>query len=199
MKIRISPGALLLILALAIGKDLLLPAYLIAAAVHECGHILAARILGIRLRILELDVAGARLYPALPLPSYRAEALLAAAGPAASLLLGVILLPYDAPFASILLFTTLSLALFNLLPIDGFDGGRILSSLLSAPLGARVAQRVIEVLSYLVLVFLFALSSCCLLRYGQNLALAVLTASLFARTFLLSSAKERKQGQSKQT
>lgn len=186
MKIRIAPGAILLVLALALTRDTLLPAFLLAATVHELGHICAARALGIRLRVLELDMIGAKLYPALPLPSYRAELLLAAAGPSASLLLALFLLPHGAPFARTLLFTTLSFAAFNLLPVEGFDGGRMLFSLLDARLGIRTARAVRDTLSYLTLLFLFALSSCCLLRYGQNLALAVLCASLFARTFLLT-------------
>ena len=184
MKIRITPGAFLFLFALALTRNTLLPAFLFAAAVHECGHILAAYALHIRLRVLELDLMGARLYPALPFPSYRAEAVLAAAGPAASLLLALFLLPHVAPFARLSLTASLAFALFNLLPIAGFDGGRILSAALSTRLDARTADRVQCVFSYLTLLFLFALSSCCLLRYGQNLALAVLCASLFARTFL---------------
>lgn len=184
MKIRITPGAFLLMLALTLTRSALLPAFLFAAAIHECGHILAARMLGIRLRVLELDLMGARLCPALPLPSYRAEAVLAVAGPASSLLLALFLLPHSTPFAHLSLTATLAFALFNLLPIAGFDGGRILSAALCTRLNARTAERIQSVLSYLTLLFLFALSSCCLLRYGQNLALAVLCASLFARTFL---------------
>ncbi|MBQ3483447.1 MAG: M50 family metallopeptidase [Clostridia bacterium] len=184
MRIRITPGAFLLVFVIALTHSALLPAFLFAAAIHECGHILAARVLGIRLRALELDLMGARLYPAAPLPSYRAEAVLAAAGPAASLLLALFLLPHGTPFARLSLTATAAFALFNLLPIAGFDGGRILSATLCARLGARAADRIQGACSYLTLLFLFALSSCCLLRYGQNLALAVLCASLFARTFL---------------
>ena len=184
MKIRIAPGAILLLLALLQHRAPLLPAFLLAAAVHELGHIGAAWALGIRLRALELDVMGAQLTPALPFPSYRAELLLAAAGPAASLLLGCFLLPHAHPFAQLLLTTTLAFALFNLLPIEQFDGGRIVSALLAPFLPVRAAGRVRGALSYTTLLLLFALSSCCLLRYGQNLALAVLCASLFARIFL---------------
>ena len=79
---------------------------------------------------------------------------------------------------------TFSFALFNLLPISDFDGGRMLHATLSQLLENQTADRVLGVTSYLSLFLLFSLSSCILLKYGQNLALAVLSASLFAKLFL---------------
>lgn len=184
MKIRITPGAILLLFVTALTEGILFPAALLAGTVHECAHFLAAKALGVRLRLLELDVAGARFIPAGALPSYRAEGLLAAAGPAASLLLALLALPHGGAFASAVCTVTLSLAFFNLLPIKGFDGGRVLDAFLSHFFDDRRAARVLSATSYLSLLFLFALSSCVLLRYGQNLTLAVLSASLFARLFL---------------
>lgn len=185
MKFRITPGAVLLLGVMAWTDGVLFPATLLAATLHECGHLLAAHLLGIRLKLLELDIPGARLVPLGALPSYRAEGLLAAAGPATSLLLGVLTLPFGGAFATATRTTTLSLALFNLLPISGFDGGRVLFSLLATRLCEQGARRVLAVTTYLCLLLLFSLSSCLLLRYGENLSLAVLSASLFARLFLL--------------
>jgi stage IV sporulation protein FB len=156
----------------------------LAAALHECGHLLAARRLHIPLRLLELDLMGARLYPARSIPSYRAEALLAAAGPLCSILLAVPLLTTRIPFFVALRTAPLSFALFNLLPIEGFDGGRVLFSLFACRLGENAARRVLLASSYLSLLFLFSLASCLLLRYGEDATLAVLSASLFARLFL---------------
>lgn len=184
MKIHITPGAVLMLAVLAAGRSVLFPATLLAAAFHEVGHLTAARLLGIRLRLLELDLFGAKLYPAGGIPSYRAEGLLAAAGPAASLLLWGLMLPFGGAFAECLRLATLSFALFNLMPISGFDGGRILSAFLAASWGASAAARVLEISSYLALLFLFSLSACMLLCYGQQLALGVLSASLFAEVFL---------------
>lgn len=183
MKFRITPGALLLIIALFSESRGAMLAVLLAALLHECGHLLAAGLLGIRLRLLELDLAGARLYPARAIPSYRAEGMLAAAGPLASVM-AALLFPFSPPFFTVFRAACLSQALFNLLPIDGFDGGRILFSLLSHFADAERARRVLSVTTYLCLLLLFALSSCLLLRYGESMALAVLSASIFARQFL---------------
>ena len=182
MKIRFTPGALVFLGAQFFTGGAFL-ASLLAAVLHECGHLLAARLMGIQLRLLEVDVLGARLYPRSALPSYGAEAALAAAGPTASLLFALPLIGLHAPFADALRLATLSFALFNLLPIEGFDGGRILSAFLSR-FAEKGAERVLFCTSYLCLLLLFSLSACLLLRYGENAALAVLSATLFAKLFL---------------
>lgn len=184
MKIRITPGAVLMLAALAVDRSALLPATLLAATLHEAGHLTAARILGIRLRLLELDLFGAKLHPAGTIPSYRAEGVLAAAGPMASLLLWVAALPLQGSFGDCLRLATLSFALFNLMPISGFDGGRMLGALSAALWGAPASARILEISSYLSLLFLFSLSACMLLCYGQQLTLGILSASLFAEVFL---------------
>ena len=186
MKIRITPGAALLLGVMLFTRDSLFFGTLLAALVHECGHLLAARVLGVRLRLLELDIPGARLLPAGALPSYAAEGWLAAAGPMASFLLAFCIYPLDGVFFGTLFASTLSLGLFNLLPVGDFDGGRVLAALLAPRLGQQTAGRICLVSSYLSLFFLFSLSATLLLRYGENLSLAVLCASLFTRIFLLA-------------
>jgi len=184
MRISISPTALLFLAVLTLKGHLLLPASLLAAFVHECGHLLAATALGVRMRRMEIDLFGAKLTPAGLLPSYRAELLIAAAGPLFSLLLGAFLLPHQGIFAVYLRDATLSFALFNLLPIRDFDGGRMLHACLAPYTRLQTADRWLTLSSYLCLLFLFLFSSCLLLRYGQSPALAVLSASLFAKLFL---------------
>ncbi len=188
MQIRISPGAVLLLFVMALSQGSLFPAVLLAVTAHECGHLLASRLLGVRLRALELDLPGARLIPAGLLPSYRAEALLAAAGPAASLLLAAFTLPHATPFAVTLSAVTLSLFLFNLLPITEFDGGRLLFCLIAPRFGENAARRTLLFCSYLSLLSLFSLSACLLLRYGESMMLAVLCATFFAKLFLTDKA-----------
>lgn len=191
MKIRITPGALLLFAVMLVTKDSLFFATVAAAAVHECGHLLAARFLQIPLRLLELDIPGARLLPKGPLPSYTAEGLLAAAGPFFSFSFALLLLPFSGSLCDGMFAATLSLGMFNLLPVSGFDGGRVLAALLAPMLGQGPTRRVLFVSTYLSLFALFSLSASFLLRYGENLSLAVLCASLFARIFLFEDSLPR--------
>ncbi len=184
MKVRITPGAVLLLLAMAYSQGVLFLAVLMAAAFHECGHLAAAKLLGIRLQLLELDLPGARLVTAGAIPSYLAEGALAGAGPCASLLLLAFTMPHASPFFLTVSAVTLLLALFNLLPISGFDGGRMLHALLAAKVGMRVAGQALAISSYLCLLLLFSLSACLVLRYGENMMLALICATFFAKLFL---------------
>lgn len=188
MKIRITPGAILLLCVMCFTREPLFPATLLAATWHECGHLLAARALGVRLRLLELDIPGARLFPSGPLPSYAAEGWLAAAGPAASFLLAFLIYPLNGSFFAAIFAATLSLGLFNLLPVSGFDGGRLLGAILTPLLGERVGTQTVRIGSYLSIFLLFSLSASLLLRYGENLSLTVLCASLFTRIFLFEQS-----------
>ena len=184
MKIRFSPSSLLLFLVLLWQSPTVFLATFFSAAVHEIGHITAAVLLGVRLRAIEFDFLGARLYPEGLLPSYRAEAILAAAGPLFSLLLALFCVGHCGAFFEATLAATLSFAIFNLLPILDFDGGRVLFCLLSVLFSEAAARRVLAVSSYICLLLLFALSSCLLLRFGQSPVLGILAASLFVKTFL---------------
>ncbi|MBQ9098829.1 MAG: site-2 protease family protein [Clostridia bacterium] len=186
MKIRITPGAVLLWLAILPKGPMRLFSTLLAAAIHECGHLLAAHLLKLPLRRMEIDLLGARLYPARALPSYKAEAILAAAGPLFSLLPALV--PWRSPFFLALRAASLSFALFNLLPIDGFDGGRLLSALLFWLLGQERGEHLLQWISYFTLLLLFSLSACLLLRYGSDAAMTVVAASLFGR--LLTTSPE---------
>ena len=188
MKIRITPGAVLLLAVMLFTGDSLFLATLLAATAHECGHLLAAYALGVRLRLLELDIPGARILPTGPLPSYAAEGWLAAAGPAASFLLAALIYPLNGVFFDALFAATLSLGIFNLLPVSSFDGGRVFSAIVTPLCGEGCAARACLIASYLSIFFLFSLSSTLLLRWGENLSLAVLCASLFARIFLFEEA-----------
>ncbi len=94
-------------------------AWLLAMAVHEAGHLLAAAWAGVPVYCLYLGPGGARIETG-PM-TLRQELLCAAAGPIAG---GLMLflgrwLPMTAFFALIQ-------SLFNLLPFGTLDGGRIL-------------------------------------------------------------------------
>jgi len=156
--------------------------------VHEGGHLLAARLLHIRIRLLELDVFGAKIYPVRALPSHTAEALLAGAGPLFSFLLYPLSLLFPAPFGTLLGATTIALGIFNLLPIAGFDGGRMLAGCASLILPSAAVERAVAVTTYASLLFLFSLSACLLLRLGELPSLAVLSATLFARLFIVEES-----------
>lgn len=106
-----------------------------SVVVHELGHALVARQLGVRVSNIELSFfGGAAKMVELPRTATH-ELLIAAAGPAVSLALGGAGLGLAALLHSPLLgwlgWTNLILAGFNLIPALPMDGGRILRALLT--------------------------------------------------------------------
>lgn len=114
--------------------------------VHEFGHALMARRLGVVIAEIELHFFGGmakmRSLPETP----RAEILIAAAGPATSFIIGAISAGLFAATGSSLLLTlavvNITLGTFNLLPALPMDGGRIFRAALQTRLGGLKATRI---------------------------------------------------------
>ena len=158
---------------------------LLAAFLHECGHLLAARLLHIPLGQLRLDFLGARMEVTGRMLSYGEEWLLCAAGPLTSLLLSAATAPLWQVSLHAQMFScaSLVLGLLNLLPIRTFDGGRMLEAMLSMLCGARTVRCVMRLCSFLFLFLLWASAVYFLLRAGDGLSLLVFSMSLLFRFF----------------
>lgn len=120
-RVEVSGGFLLLLAWLNYTDTQgLIPQAVVSCALHEGGHWLAIQAVGGKVRRMRLGIAGAEMELGRSL-SYPREALCALAGPGVSLALAWLghFLPGGALFAGI----NLVLALFNLLPVSGLDGG----------------------------------------------------------------------------
>jgi Zn-dependent protease len=105
---------------------------------HELSHALVARRFGVKVVDITLFIFGGAASLEGDTRSPRDEALIAAAGPVSSLVIGAVLWgigsfidqPQVAAMAGWLGFINISLGLFNLIPGFPMDGGRILRALL---------------------------------------------------------------------
>ncbi len=187
LKFSITPATFILIICMIATTPLVpLSASLCAAAIHELGHIIAAKLLSIDLAHMRLDVLGARLNTTGRLYAYSELAMLCIAGPLVNFLCFVLCFPFSstAPWLAEFSLSSLSLGLLNLLPIDGFDGGRILHGLLCKVLPLRAAERIMLALSFCSIFLLWALSVWLLLRTGSSLTLFVFSCCLFCMLFV---------------
>lgn len=119
---------------------------------HEIMHSVLARKSGLPIRGITLFIFGGVAEMDEEPSSPKAEFIMAAAGPAASAVLGIvfflfqILIPLPLPAAAViryLAWINAALAVFNLIPAFPLDGGRILRSLIWAAKGElRMATRI---------------------------------------------------------
>ena len=189
-RFRILPTVVFALVLLLVEEWEICLLTLLAAFLHECGHMLAARLLDIPLRDLHMDFLGARLEVRGRMLSFSEEWLLAAAGPFVSLLFAALAatLWYISGYAAVFSCASLVLGLLNLLPIQGFDGGRMIETTLSFFCGVRVSRAMMRVLSFFFLFLLWASAVYFLLRAGDGLSLLFFSMALFLRFFDSSEA-----------
>ena len=136
MRLKLHPlfFALALVLVLT-GQALAFLCTLAAVALHEAGHAAAARMRGYIPREITLMPFGAAMGLE-DRPDARTGAIVAAAGPAASLLAALVtagvwwLFPAVYPYTRAFMHANLVIGLFNLLPLGDLDGHRMLQCLL---------------------------------------------------------------------
>ncbi len=189
LRIGILPAAIFCVMLIFQPVGIVLPS-LGAAVLHESGHMAAAILLRIPLRSLDIGMFGASLKVRGSLISYPKEFLLCAAGPAMNFLSAALVCIFSEHrgyytecgewFASV----SLMLGILNLMPAEGFDGGRMLSVTVSSAFGPRAAARVLSLTSFTSIVLLWMVSVWLLLRFGTSLSLFIFTVSLFYRLFI---------------
>lgn len=185
--VRVSP--LMLVMAtvfVAFGMAYEFACSLTAVALHEFAHAKTAKKLGYALNEIKLMPYGAALCGAEDIrPKH--EVMIAMAGPALNLVLGMIfaamwwLVPSSYLFTETFCVCNIYIGLFNLLPVYPMDGGRILFALLSAKLKRRSAYVVCRVISA-------AFGVCALALFGLSAAYAPNICFLTVGIFMVASA-----------
>lgn len=154
----------------------LLPWGLLACAVHEMGHLLAAKWYGGELEAVCLTAVGAEMVLSYPRTlSYGEDTVVALAGPVANALLSAGAWWADFPILAAL---SVGVGAFNLLPIFPLDGARVLYNYLCPVLGPQGAERWGVAVSAALVGVLLGLGAILLGEYA-NLTLLLTSAWLF--------------------
>ncbi len=143
---------------------------------HEMGHLFAAKLCGASIKRLTFDVTGAKMTLCGKLLSYKEEMLIAAAGPCVNLISSGLFFPFLGEFSSF----SMMLGLLNLLPISGFDGYRILFSLISLRGGHEKSYAIMKNISFCTVIFLWLVSAYLVIRFGAGFSAFILSCSLFS-------------------
>ncbi len=189
LRIGILPALIFCIMIVFQPVGVVFPS-LAGAALHESGHMLAAVLLGIPLRSLDIGTFGASLKVRGSLISYPKEYLLCAAGPTMNFISAIAAVifsehrGYYSECGEWFIAVSLMLGLLNLIPAEGFDGGRMLAVVTSSLLGPRASARLLSFTTFSSIVLLWMISVYLLIRYGTSLSLFVFTVSLFYRLFV---------------
>ena len=154
---------------------------LLAALLHELGHVLA--ILLCKGKILKITILpiGAQL-DALPAKTYFKEAAVCGSGIAFNLLFAGISFPFFG--ASDFFVCNLLLAALNMLPIIGLDGGDLLYCLLQICLDPQRAHTLLSVISFVFLAVFWLFSVYIFLCLNGSPLLLFLDIYLFSSAFL---------------
>lgn len=163
--------------------------FLLAAALHEAGHLAAAFLSGCGIRRFSLSPAGAELEMNFSLVPYKKEIAVYLAGPLGSalgMLISFFLLRRS--FEAHLLyffFCNLLFFFFNLLPVRGLDGYQALYALLCLYSEREQAEKYLETLSRFFFILLFIGGILLLAKY-KNASL------LFFCLYLIPKGKTKK-------
>ncbi len=193
IKLKISIFGILMLLILMFGDNSAYTAVaILAAAIHELGHIICAHFLKIKMSQMTIGILGARLNITESNISYKKEFLLCFSGPLANIISAISMIflyhisKSDASSIYILFYIVASffLAALNLLPIKSFDGGRMLICVLASKIDLYKAEKIICYISFCIIFLLWIISMYLMLKLGTSLTLFVFSTALFADLFL---------------
>ena len=192
-KIKISLLSIIWISFLILSKTPFIIPLISAVLLHECGHLLCAKILKIKIKSFEFSHLGARIKTRAELP-YIDELLLALGGPLIGFLgfaftIKIALDNMGLPFCQEFLFPfsvlSLCLSIFNLIPLHSLDGGRILKCALCLIFPLDLAEKIMQFTSFLTLIILWLLSVYMMIKMSSGVPMFIFCLFFFTKCFIL--------------
>ena len=187
MKFRIDLKIFILVILFFITNQIKIYAMIMLfAIIHEIGHLLAGILLGMRPTKIEIKPFGVSIDFDITRKDYHIKIgkgnllevkkiFVALAGPVTNGLIIIIFMIYNHFNLNeydkiIIIFSNITLIIFNILPIYPLDGGRILKGIIYIFKGKQTAEKYIYGISYTTLIMITIMSSIAIL-YLKNIAI----------------------------
>lgn len=158
---------------------------IIAVLIHEAAHIAAGKLCRVNFQSVKLSSLGAKLSLTNVFLPYPTEIFICASGPVANIATTILvswLFPGNKPL-EYLSGVSIALALLNLLPIEGFDGGGIAKHTISLIASVDTAEKTLNILSFSALFCLWCVSVYIMMRAGKSLSLFLYSVAIFSSLF----------------
>lgn len=163
---------------------------LIAAALHEAGHIIAALICGSKIQSISIYPLGADIRMS-QANSYFSEMIIIGAGIVSNLIFFLIsIIFFNTNTADYFAICNISLAIINALPIKSLDGGEVLLCILMLITDIEKAQIISKLISFLTIFVMWVAAVYILIYFDNNPSLFLLSIYLFITVFLKSRCKK---------
>ena len=156
---------------------------LLAAIIHECGHMLAMLIKKcepreITLRAFDINIIDKSRIKR----SYNDDLFILIAGPLFNIIFSFVLFFvyrfYVFNFLIKLIFFNLFIGIFNILPIESLDGGQIFFNLLCRKLSIKISEKFIILTSFMILMPIAVFGFYILIKSKYNFSLLLLSCYL---------------------
>lgn len=180
-------GALICFMIALDRTGLILP-LILGVVIHEGAHLLVMWIIGCHPKAVRLIPASVQIVRNVTLKKY-GEEFIAVAGPAANILVFLIFLA-DYSFCHSegilkIALINLCIAVFNLLPVWGLDGGTIIACLISRfSLDPYRGQRIVKIITLFFGAFFFGAGVFLCLRGNTNLSFFAIALYLIISTLI---------------
>lgn len=191
-KMMISVPSLLFWVAVAMfDRSMQTAAALLAALLHELGHIAVMGVCGMRVTSVTVLPYGLEMTTNRPPCSFYEDIAVNAAGCAVNLLsyplfhmLGAVIHGNLGEFILLLSYSSVTLGILNAFPISSLDGGCVLEAVLSLLLPSCTAYRAVKAVSFVFLLLLWVLATYVFMFTGYNYSLFAMSVWLFSRLML---------------
>lgn len=192
MRIRIDLKIFIFLILFILTRQIEIYALMMVfAIIHELGHMFSGILLGLKIEKMELMPYGVSVSFRLTTKDYNnkikngnllelKKIIVAIAGPLTNLLIAIITYYLDIgeELKALVVYSNILLLLFNLIPVYPLDGGRILKSILHILFGKKTAEKYINNISFVLLLFLTFVSSIAIICL-KNIAIFLIIAFLW--------------------